>query len=59
MAESTKFYKKVRVDHYGPYTQPDGLVERATYFDDYKRLRVNEIRYFYYASILFIKEAIS
>ena len=50
MGEISKFYKRCRVDFYGPYVQVDGLIERAAYYEDYKRLRVKEIRYFYYAS---------
>ena len=30
--------------------QVDGLIERAIYYEDYKRIKVKEIRYFYYAS---------
>lgn len=47
LGETQVFYKKSRVDNYAPYTQQDGLVQRITFYDDYKRLKVQEIRYFY------------
>ena len=53
MGEISKFFKKCRVDFYGPYVQPDGLIERTALYDDFKRLRVKEVRYFYYASNYF------
>jgi len=40
MGEISKFYRRCRVDFYGPYVQPDGLVERCAFYEDYKRLRV-------------------
>lgn len=49
MGEMSKFYKRCRVDFYGPYVETDGLIQRGAYYEDYKRLRVKEIRYFYYA----------
>ena len=52
MGEITKFYKRCRVDVYGPYVQTDGLIERCAFYEDYKRLRVQEIRYFFYASVI-------
>ena len=52
MGEITKFYKRCRVDVYGPYVQTDGLIERCAFYEDYKRLRVQEIRYFFYASFI-------
>lgn len=52
MGEISKFYCRARVDYYGPYVQVDGLIERVTFFEDYKRIKVKEIRYFYYSSII-------
>lgn len=40
MGEQSTFYKKARVDIFGPYMQVDGLVERAIYYEDYKRIKV-------------------
>lgn len=47
LGENQVFYLKSRVDSYSPYGQPDGLVMRITIFEDFKRLKVKEIRYFY------------
>lgn len=47
LGETQVFYKRSRVDNYAPYSQPDGLVQRITFFEDFKRLKVREIRYFY------------
>ncbi len=47
LGENQVFYMKSRVDNYAPYTQSDGLVQRITFFEDYKRLKAKEIRYFY------------
>ncbi|CAD8136523.1 unnamed protein product [Paramecium octaurelia] len=48
LGESTVFYKKCKIDSYAPYSQEkDGLVQRFTIYQDYKRLKVHEIRYFY------------
>lgn len=42
------FYKRVKVDNYSPYSQTDGLIQKITLYEDYKRLKIREIRYFYY-----------
>ncbi|CAD8043995.1 unnamed protein product [Paramecium primaurelia] len=48
LGESTVFYKKCKIDSFAPYSQEkDGLVQRFTIYQDYKRLKVQEIRYFY------------
>ncbi|KAL4445104.1 hypothetical protein ABPG74_018832 [Tetrahymena malaccensis] len=47
LGEGTVYYNKVKVDNYAPYSQPDGLVQKITIFQDYKRLKVKEYRYFY------------
>lgn len=47
LGETQVFYKRSRIDNYAPYSQSDGLVQRITFYDDYKRLKVREIRYFY------------
>jgi len=47
--KKTVFYLKSKVDFYGAYTQPDGLHLRITFYKDYKRQLINEIRsYFSY-----------
>lgn len=45
LGENQIFYHKSRVDTYSPYGQIDGLVQRITIYQDYKRLKVREIRY--------------
>ena len=45
--EKTVFYKKCKVDIYSECTQPDGLVQRITIYEDYKRLIIKEIRCHY------------
>ena len=47
LGENQVFYVRSRVDNYAPYSQVDGLVQRITLFEDFKRLKVKEIRYFY------------
>jgi hypothetical protein len=47
LGESTVFYRKAKVDSYAPYGQPDGLVNKISIFQDYKRLKPSEFRYFY------------
>lgn len=47
LGETQVFYKRSRVDNYAPYQQSDGLVQRITIYEDFKRLKVKEIRYFY------------
>ena len=61
MGESTAFYKvlsptsiclflkkKSKVDTYAPYSQKkDGLIQKITFYEDYKRIRIREIRQFY------------
>ncbi|CAK78642.1 unnamed protein product (macronuclear) [Paramecium tetraurelia] len=48
LGESTVFYKKCKIDSFAPYSQEqDGLVQRFTIYQDYKRLKIQEIRYFY------------
>lgn len=47
LGEETAFFNKVKVDNYAPYSQPDGLVQKITLYEDYKRLKVKELRYFY------------
>jgi hypothetical protein len=44
LGENQIFYEKSRVDSYSPYGQPDGLVQRITFYHDYKRLKLKEIR---------------
>jgi len=41
------FFNRVKVDGFAPYSQKDGLVQKITIYDDYKRLRVKEYRSFY------------
>lgn len=43
----TKFFKKVEVDFYSDYNQHDGLIQRVTFFEDYARTIVKEIRQYY------------
>jgi hypothetical protein len=47
LGEKTIFYVKSKVDMYADYKQPDGLVLRVTYYKDYKRHIIEEIRSFY------------
>lgn len=44
LGEKTLFYEKCKVDYYADYSQYDGLVSRITYYHDYKRHIVKEIR---------------
>lgn len=41
LGEKTVFYKKIRLDIYAPYAQPDGLIRRVTFYNDYKRHIIN------------------
>lgn len=45
--EKTVFYKKCKVDFYAECSQVDGLVQRVTIYEDYKRLIIKEIRSHY------------
>lgn len=47
LGEKTVFYKRKKLDIYAPYSQPDGLVCRITFFHDYKRHIIDEIRSFF------------
>lgn len=47
LGETQAFYMRSRVDNYAPYSQVDGLVQRITLYEDFKRLKVIEVRYFY------------
>jgi len=47
LGEGTIYFNKVKVDTYAPYTQPDGLVQKLVIYQDYKKIKVREYRYFY------------
>lgn len=47
LGESTGFYLKCKVEKFAAYGQPDGLILKITIYEDYKRLKIKEIRYFY------------
>lgn len=34
---------KMRIELFGKYKQPDGLIKRQTYFDDFRRVIVNKV----------------
>ena len=46
-SQKTVFYLKSKVDYYAAYSQPDGLIVRVTFYKDYKRQLINEIRCYY------------
>lgn len=47
LGEGTAYFNKVKVDTYSPYTQEDGLIQKITIFQDYKRIKVQEYRSFF------------
>ncbi|OMJ88894.1 hypothetical protein SteCoe_2560 [Stentor coeruleus] len=47
MGEKTLFYEKCKVEYYAEYSQYDGLIMCLTYYHDYKRHIVKEIRWIY------------
>ena len=47
MGEKTLFYERCKVEYYAEYSQFDGLVMCLTYYHDYKRQVVKEIRWIY------------
>lgn len=47
MGEKTLFFEKCKVEYYAEYSQYDGLVMCLTYYHDYKRQVVKEIRWIY------------
>ena len=47
LGESTGFYLKCKIENYSAYCQGDGLIQKISIFEDYKRLKVSEIRYHY------------
>jgi hypothetical protein len=47
MGEKTMFYERCKVENYAEYSQFDGLVMCLTYYHDYKRQVVKEIRWIY------------
>lgn len=56
LGEDTIFFNKIKIDIYAPYSQvlynynilqEDGLVQKIILYEDYKRLKIKEIRYFY------------
>ncbi|EGR33096.1 hypothetical protein IMG5_061790 [Ichthyophthirius multifiliis] len=48
LGEGTFFFNRVKVDNYSPYSQiNDGLVQKISIYEDFKRLKVKEYRYFY------------
>ena len=47
MGEKTLFFERCKVEYYAEYSQFDGLVMCLTYYHDYKRHVVKEIRWIY------------
>lgn len=47
LGEGTFYFNKVKVDSYAPYSQTDGLITKITIYQDYKRLKAKEYRYFF------------
>lgn len=47
LGEDTQFFNKVKIDEYAPYSQKDGLVKRIVVYKDYKKIKVDEMRWFY------------
>ena len=43
----TVFYKKCKVDYYSECKSVDGLIKRATIYEDYRRIITKEIRSYY------------
>jgi len=44
LGEGCIFYSKCTVENFAEYSQVDGLVKRITIYEDYRRLKVKEIR---------------
>lgn len=40
LGESTTFYIKVKMEKYADYSQSDGLIEKFTIYEDFKKLKV-------------------
>ena len=44
---TSRFFKKVQIDFYHEFSEPDGLLKRITHYDDFKRLLPRETQYFF------------
>ncbi len=47
LGENCQYYKRCKVEVYAEYSQVDGLVKRITIFEDFRRLKIKEIRYLF------------
>ena len=47
LGETCQFYSKCKVETFAEYSQVDGLVKRITVFQDFRRLKIKEIRYLF------------
>ena len=47
LGEKTLFYERCKVEHFADYTQFDGLIMRITFYHDYKRHLIKEMRNYY------------
>lgn len=47
LGHTTRFYLKSKVDTFSDYSQIDGMVKRITFYKDFQRTLVKEIRYLF------------
>jgi len=47
LGETCQYYTRCKVETFAEYTQVDGLVKRITIFEDFRRLKIKEIRYLF------------
>jgi len=47
LGENCQYYSRCKVEVFAEYSQVDGLVKRITIFEDFRRLKIKEIRYMF------------
>lgn len=47
MGKVTRFFRKVEVDKYAEYGEPDGLVRKVNLYWDFRKTLLREVRYFF------------
>ncbi len=47
LGENCQYFSRCKVEIFADYSQVDGLVKRITIYDDFRRLKIKEIRYMF------------
>lgn len=47
LGETCQYYSKCKVENFAEYSQVDGLVKRITIYQDFRRLKIKELRYMF------------